>query len=242
MNALVVSVEFTDILSLTLPYNRHHFDKVVVVTSPTDYWNLLPLTDANDAHLYGTDAFYRNGAKFNKWLALEEGLDRLGREGWIALVDADILWPKVVDLERYLRPGYLYCPYRHIAEPIPKEIPPESEWQTKYSMHRQLREFAGYSQVFHASDPVLGFPPWHQTDFTSAGTADSFFQAKWPEDRKIRPTFRVLHLGSPGANWCGRTTPYVGGGRHPDWKDRALTLRKMMLDRRTNRNFDHEKI
>lgn len=242
MNALIVSVEFTDILSLTLPYNRGHFDKVVVVTSPADHEGLLPVAERYGAELFATDAFYRKGAKFNKWLALEEGLDFMGREGWICLLDADILWPKAVDLLRYLRPGYLYTPYRHIAEPIPKDIPPESDWQTKYPMHRQLREFAGYSQVFHASDPVLGEPPWHQTDFTSAGTADSFFQAKWPEDKKIRPSFRVLHLGSPGANWCGRTTPYVGGGRHPDWKDRALTLRKMILDRSKNKDFSHERI
>jgi hypothetical protein len=72
-------------------------------------------------------------------------------------------------------------------------------------------EFAGYFQLFHASDPVLQRTPWHETDWTWAGGADSFFHQKWSESNKVRPPFEVLHLGPPFINWCGRVTPFADG-------------------------------
>jgi len=241
MNAILVSVDYADYLSLTLPYNRHHFERVVVVTSPDD-----PLTPqvarANWAEVYQTDAFYAGGARFNKWKALEEGLDVLGREGWICIMDADVLWPRCVSLD--LEEGHLYTPLRRMAKAPSEGLPDESTW-ANYPLHRQQLEWAGYTQIFHGSDRRLGNPPWHQTNWRHAGGADSFFQLKWPDRRKLRPSFEVLHLGESGKNWCGRATSYLDGSHPPNASEKIQEVRQFIRGRRKVRGvrkFDDERL
>lgn len=247
LNAIMVAVDYTDLLSLTLPYNRHHFDKVCIVTDLRDDKRLFELAGEYDCRLYTTDAFTRQGAVFNKWLALEEGLDAMGREGWIAILDADVLWPKTVSVAEldgrvlrievaggrttYVRPGQLCSPLRRMHEQPTEVIPPESEWVC-YPIHRNVGEWAGYTQIFHGSDPMLGKPPWHNTRYATAGTADSFFQQRWPTKRKIRPDFNVLHLGQAGKNWAGRATNYLDGSKPVRADECTQRMAKLWADRR----------
>lgn len=210
MRAFLVSVDYTDLLALTLPYNRHHFHEVFVVTSTADAPNVRPVADACRAEVIATDLFYANGADFNKWAGLEFALDHAGRKGWICLMDADVAWPKGARVAPYLRPGYILSPLRRVCDPAPPAVPPEAEW-SRHPIHPNRMEWAGYSQVFHSDDPALGPPPWHQTDWRHAGGADSFFQAKWPPGRKVRPPWHALHLGPCGANWYGRAAPHLDG-------------------------------
>lgn len=233
MRAILVAVDYTDLLSITLSYNRHHFDDVMVVTDHHGYDELLPLVRQHVATVYATDAFYDNGAFFNKWKALEEALDVFGRHGWLCVMDADVLWPKEIpaEIKWHKRIGNLYTPRRRMWDEWPAVphmlagaaaywsekaealIPVEKEW-SRFPLHRQDKEFAGYSQIFHADDPALGPPPWHQTNWIHAGGADSFFQAKWSEAKKVRPPFEVLHLGPAGVNWFGRSAKYADGSAH----------------------------
>lgn len=246
MHAITVSVNYSDLLSLTLPYNRHHFSHYTIITTPKDAPNVCPIADANDAQVLTTDLFYYQGAAFAKWLALEWGLSQIGRKGWLCLLDADVLWPKDASLVRILRPGYLYSPLRRMYPTIPRtasEIPPESEWG-KYPIHRNISEWAGYSQCFSANDPVLGNPPWHQVDWKMANGGDSFFQAKWPRECKIRPDWHVLHLGPCATNWAGRASPYADGTVPPDSEKKLEEIRRLIGLRRSvpNDPYYHEKI
>lgn len=253
IHAVLVSVNYTDLLRLTLPYNRHHFASVTVVTSEKDWKNVFPVANANGAWVYRTNAFYDDGATFNKWKALEEALDQFGlriRYGpakWVCLMDADVVWPKSASLERILRPGMLYTPRRRMAVPAPNYIPAEEYWPA-FPLHPQEREFAGYTQVFRNDDPALPLEgPWHETDWRHAGGADSFFQARWPEERKVRPDWTVLHLGPAGVNWCGRTTPDVETGEvPPEAYERLGELHGFLLGRRAKPpgpdRFSHEKL
>jgi hypothetical protein len=138
-----------------------------------------------------------------------------------------------------LKKGNLYTPRRRMWENWPSTekwqgdvrvdpdtmIPDEQFW-SRFPLHPQQREWAGYTQIFHASDPVLGPPPWHEVDWKHAGGADSMFQLKWPEERKVRPPFEVLHLGPAGQNWCGRATPLLDGTVPPE----AARRREMVRD------------
>lgn len=248
MRAVIVSVDYSDILQITLPYNRGNFSEVCVVTSTKDYPNVQAIADPLACKVVATDLFYAKGAVFNKWAALEFGLDCFGRKGWMCLLDADILWPQhaSASLLRILRSGFLYCPRRRMITDVTglTAPPPEETWGN-YPLHRQEREFAGYSQIFHGSDPVLGSPPWHDTSWIHAGGADSFFQAKWPESRKIRPGFQVLHLGSSGMNWCGRSSAYLDGKMPEKGQERYQRLQQFMQGRRrrtTDDPFAHEKL
>lgn len=248
LRGVCVCVDYSDIFSMTYPYNSHHFSDFLIITSPHDL-KTIHFCDMMSVKVFQTDLFYRDGARFNKWLALEEGLNHFGREGWMCLLDADVLWPRNASraLDR-LQHGYLYTPRRRMYPTLPKNedcIPHESLW-ANYPTHRNENEFAGYTQIFNASDPVLGNPPWHETDWIHAGGADSFFQLKWPDHLKIRPAFEVLHLGEAGVNWLGRTTAYADGTMPIGAAQKRRELHTMLSQRRTARRasekFNHEKI
>lgn len=210
LRALLVCVDYADLLAITLPYNLHHFSELWVVTSLEDKATQdLVLSCSPKCRLITTNLFYADEARFNKFRAVEHGFDMMGREGWICNMDADVLWPKDAKLPN-LEIGKLYAPLRHMFEDVTQPIPPEAHWHM-CPVHRNVNEWAGYSQIFHATDPVLGSPPWHDTSWIHAGGADSFFQAKWAKENKIRPNFNVLHLGEAGQNWFGRATQRVDG-------------------------------
>src|SRR5689334_22908441 len=97
MKAILVSVDYADLLAMTLPYNKHHFDEVFVITSNADNAT-KQVARENHCPYLATDSFWDDGAMFNKWKALEEGLTVMGRDGWICIMDADILWPKAVEV------------------------------------------------------------------------------------------------------------------------------------------------
>lgn len=255
IRAITVSVNYSDCLAITLPYVRHHFSEYTIVTTPADAVNVCPIADANDARVLTTDLFTYKGASFAKWLALEWGLSQIGRKGWLCLLDADVLWPKDLmvrsqyDTIKWHHPdhptmyqdkGQLFSPLRRMYPTIPRSldtIPPEDQW-SHWPVHRNVSEFAGYSQCFHADDPVLGNPPWHQVDWMHCGGADSFFQAKWPQERKIRPSWSVLHLGEAGQNWCGRSSTYADGSVPPDAQDRRERVAKIWQDRRGKKGME----
>jgi len=241
MRAIIVSVDFGDLLEVTLAYNRHHFEDVLVVTTPDDH-HTIEVTNSLEAKVYTTNSFYDDGAVFNKWKALEEGLEHYGREGWLCIMDADVLWPK--EITNYQRQvGNLYTPKRRMMIDLSKPFPSEDMWRT-FPLHRQQTEFAGYSQMFHAKDPHLGKPPWHEINWRHAGGADSFFQMKWPNHHKVRPPFEVLHLGAAGTNWCGRAVPYLDGSVHKDSTSRQEQLIRFVLGRKHKQGperFSHEK-
>lgn len=264
LRAILVAVDYTDLLEVTLPLNRHHFVNVMIVTSPADKDKIVPLAKRYDCCVSITNRFYDNGASFNKWAALEYSLDLYGRRGVLCLMDADVVWPQhaPVRLER----GQLLSPLRRMAPwpplgddscPIcrgrglkeqlalakeegfflketvvcPCGIKAEASWH-RYGIHRNVNEWAGYTQIFHADDPHLPAPPWHSTEWVHAGGADSFFQQLWPADAKIRPSWECLHLGEAGQNWYGRATQFANGTAPPQAQERRGQCSEIWDERR----------
>lgn len=238
LRAILVCVEFDDLLAITLPYNRHHFKEIVVVSTPSDYAT-HSVAKHNNAGIFMTEAFYERHAFFNKWLALEQGLDSFGRHGLLVLMDVDILWPRDIDHSWYER-GWLYTPRRRLWKDLRRPPPPEEQWKHLPIMNE--REWAGYSQIFYADDPHLPEPPWHETNWIHAGGADSFFQNLWPRERKRRPEWACVHLGVPGRNWCGRTTPRASGEATRGAEERRRTLDQILALRRVRPGYAHEKL
>lgn len=231
MRAVIVSVDYNDLLSVSLPYNAGHFESVTIITSTADAPNVRAIAHEHGADVLATDLFFADGARFNKWRALEWALDVIGRTGWLVFLDADVLWPKVLP-PFDLIPGKLYAPLRRMAPWPLSPIPPEIAWSRLYPIHRNVGEWAGYSQIYHASDTVLGPPPWHDVTWLHAGGADSFFQEKWHPSNKIRPPFEVLHMGEAGANWHGRSTPRADGSVPPDAEAKRQRTLEMWAARR----------
>lgn len=226
---ITVCVEFHDLLQITLPHNLHHFDDFLVVTKPSDHAT-IEVCSRLGVDFFPTDIFTERGATFNKWAALEEGLDFFGRKGWLSIMDVDVLWPSempVPDHGRAGNPGKLYGPSRRILPMAwlrEHGVPPESEWE-KFSRFDE-GELAGFTQIFHAEDPVLGRVPWHETNWKHAGGADSFFAMKWPRRNQVRLPVDVLHIGEPGVNWCGRVAEFVDGGKPESEAERATEMQQ----------------
>ncbi len=252
MRAFIVCVNYADLLAITLPYNRHHFSEVIAVTSSADT-QTQAISRQNSAHCFVTEVFYEGGAEFNKFAALEQAFDEYGRDGWICIMDADVMWPKHIDWEfwtpdtelesgrsKLMLPGNLYTPLRRMCLDI-QNVPQEPYWPS-YAHHPQQVEWAGYTQIFYGNDWHLGQPPWHQTNWKHAGGPDSWFQQKWPAHCKHRPPFECLHLGPAGQNWCGRTTAYTDGSLPSEAVERLERLKHYMTERKRRRDFESEKL
>lgn len=232
-NAVIISVEYGDILELTLPYNLPFFTDCVVVTTEADT-KTIEVCQQNNVRCHCTDIFYRRRAVFNKFAAVEEGLNVIGKRDWMLVLDADILIPR-------RRPpfepkvGNIYTPVRRIWNPIPSSVPEERLWRTKRpTMARE--EFNGYFQLFHADDPVLkDKQEWYETDWTWAGGADTFFHRRWHVGKKVRPPFEVLHLGPPFKNWAGRVSPFIDGTVPEKAQERSEITAMILANRRTKR-------
>jgi hypothetical protein len=230
MRAFIVSVDYWDYLALTLPYNRHHFSEVWIITSPRDN-RTLAIAEANDCNVHATNIFWEGGADFNKWAALEECFGVAGRHGWIVAMDADIAWPKTIPVIDW-KIGTLYVPFRLNGKSC-VAIPDEREWG-KFDIYHP-RQFAGYSQIFHASDANCEQVPWYETDWRHAGGADTFFEKRWDGEKKVRPPFSCLHLGPPGANWAGRSSEYLNGLKDDSADSRRRKMEAYRLSRKRRR-------
>jgi hypothetical protein len=234
LRCIMVCVDYSDILDVTLAYNVRKVQSVLVVTHPRDT-KTVEVCKRHEVECFQTSVFYEREAVFNKFAALELGLDYMGRNGWLAIMDADILLPDRMHPWNK-QEGKLYTPRRRMFPKILKsvgDVPAERRWRN-WKPPMQNEEFAGYCQIFHASDPVLGTGPWHSTNWTWAGGADSFFQQKWKESNKVRPPFEVLHMGDAFTNWAGRVTPYADGTVPENAQKNADTFRVLLRARRGN--------
>jgi len=235
MNALTVSVNYDDLLAITLPRMAAVFDRVCVVTDLHDYDTLLIAESHDNVFAHQTDAFTRNGATFNKGLAQEEGLDILGRRGWICCIDSDILLPKSIHFGD-LEPGCLYGAKRRLCDEPQRWMEPWDQWPIILDS-----ELGGFLHVFHADDKVLKRQPWYGIDWRHAGGCDSQFEARWPRNRKVRLPLEVLHLGPLKLNWWGRQSARMDGKPLPNAK-RAGNLMDEMIRRRTARDGHWERL
>jgi len=204
MKAIVISVNFADYLAATLPRNVPHFDKVVVVTTPQDKATAKVVDECRNAELLRTDAFFVKDAAFNKGAGIREGLLQIGREGWICLLDADVVLPSEIP-KQDLRPGNLYAPLRRMCYHPELWNGSLDDWNDRYPLFPDIVP-SGYCLIFHADDRHLEPWPAYPAHWMN-GASHREFQDKWHSQQKHRLPFDVLHLGSPAENWYGRQSP-----------------------------------
>jgi hypothetical protein len=187
-------------LAICLPRNMRHFTECLVVTAPGDEAVKAVASKVAGVRILETDAFTRYGASFNKGLAMEEGFDALGRDGWIAIWDSDCLWPEQMPLGQ-LRPTALHGAKRRILA-NPNQWTPDLDWR-KCPVARDGGPI-GHTQIFHASDPAIRDKrPWYDVSFAHAGGGDAYMLTHWgPNDKPILPV-EVLHLGPKDTHWFG---------------------------------------
>jgi glycosyltransferase involved in cell wall biosynthesis len=94
--AVTVSVNYADFLSIILPQNIHLFKEWIIITDKKDK-KTQQLCEYYGVKLIKTDVFYEDGAKFNKWKGINEGLKKIRKkeEEWILFLDSDIVLPPI---------------------------------------------------------------------------------------------------------------------------------------------------
>lgn len=218
IRGVVVSVNYGDLLAITLPRIMPHLSECVVVTTHADEQTKAVARSIQGTRISETDAFTRHGARFNKGLALEEaGFDVLGRRGWILVWDADCIFPEYLPVEE-LEVGNLYSAPRRIVDDYPAWARGESE--CLYKLHQEVG-FPGYFHLFNAEDSHLQPAPWYDVTYSHAGGGDGFFQSRWPKGKKIHLPCEVFHLGPVDTNWFGRASARLDGVA-PDSEAAAL--------------------
>jgi hypothetical protein len=225
LSGITVSVGYDDLLAITLPQNLDLFDQLIVVTSETDKRTQQLVTDLSRRNtgldLLVTDLFYRDGAIFNKFRAVEAATQRIDPARWCLILDADIFLPATTR-ERLaagglcqLNPDCLYGARRwlilrkaqlQVISQGAADVAETSLIHERYFECYQDSEIAGYFQLFHPASRFLMQRPWYGIDWRHAGGGDSDFMLKFPAvNRCWLPDCEVYHLGQPGENWFGRT-------------------------------------
>ena len=94
LEAVIVCVNYSDFLAITLPRALEVCERVVVVSHYDDKAT-HQLCDKYSTDCIKTDVFHEDGDMFNKGRAINLGLSNLRHEpgGWLLHIDADIYLP-----------------------------------------------------------------------------------------------------------------------------------------------------
>ena len=229
LEAVIVCVNYSDFLAHTLPHNKHHFDRLIVVTDKSDT-KTKDLCEFHHVECVQTDAFYSEGAPFNKAKGINFGLNRLSRKGWVLHLDADMYLPPLTRriLENIeLNPQHIYgidrlmCPtYEAWINFLERPKPIHEGWiyihSTIFPMGVRIAEYMskgyepiGFFQLWH---PETSGVYWYPEEHGAADRTDVLFAKKWPRGlRSLIPEVIGIHLDSEdlqsmGKNWNGRKT------------------------------------
>jgi glycosyltransferase involved in cell wall biosynthesis len=226
IEAVMVCVDYGDFLAWTLPQNKNHFDRLVVVTSSKDNYT-QEICSFYHVECLVTDSFY-DGGGFNKANGINFGLNHLKKDGWVVHLDADIvLPPRTGQILRQLPldPKGIYGIDRanifNFIDWVKFLQRPHNQHQTngflesKYEAGSRLLNLdrdgwipIGYFQMWCPSVSVVSkYPDFHR----GADRTDALFPYNWKrEDRHLLPEIICYHLESEnaplGANWNGRKT------------------------------------
>jgi len=230
IEAVVVCNEFSDFLTRTLPTNKYLFNKIVVVTAPEDL-ETRRICEFYHVQCLQTDVLRSRWNEFFKGAAINEGLSKLDKDGWVVHMDADIYLPPqtrlilerakldpvmIYGIDRFDIKGY---PLWDEFLSMPRLQHEDESWIHAQAFpigHRVMFSHAqgwlplGFYQMWHPkASGITHYPTAHGT----AGRTDTLFSMQWPRPlRGFIPEIIGYHLmgaepGSMGANWIGRTTP-----------------------------------
>lgn len=231
IECVTVCVDYADYLAETLPRNKHHFDRVVVVTAPHDK-ETQELCRRLSVGYHATDVFYRSGQTFNKAAGIAYGLSFLSGDCWYCHLDADTYLPpsarhwfnkkllepqQIYGVDRVNCVGYAnwrrYVGDHHTGHDYMCRVKvPPFPLGDRIALEDQGGWLPiGYCQLWHSSTNRR-YPTTHNAD---AERTDVLHAMQWePKNRELIPEVIAVHLQADeaalGANWKGRKTPRFG--------------------------------
>lgn len=228
IEGVIICVNYGDFLCWTLPHNRAHFNKLIVVTDENDVFT-KKVCDFYDVECLQTNVFYENDSKFNKGAGINAGLDKLTQADWVIHLDADIfLFKQTRELlkRKILNKECIYGVDRLMCNSFDDYINFLSNPQPYYEANNYFKLGArilkykdeGYLPIgfFQMWNPIVSEITEYPYNHDAADLTDLLFSLKWNRGKRMLiPDFYVLHLDSiknkkMGANWYGRKTPVFG--------------------------------
>jgi len=215
IEAITVCMNYGDFLAYSMPLNKQHFDKWIVVTLPDDRHTQEVCRYYGVQYITSYSANLHKG-EFHKGLCVTEGIQVLDKTDWLVLIDADtILQPnfrgavECLNIQEELDKSCLYTIDRVRFETI-------EEWldfygRPTYNLENRSRDGrfclpdfvpTGFFQMWNVETGVLEYiHKWEQ-----CGGEDIRFAYLWPRHKRIFiPETICYHLASsPECNWLGR--------------------------------------
>lgn len=226
---ICVSVNYSDFLVWSLPAAKNVFDRTLVITSKDDDATKR-VCEYNHVEFIETDIMYANGAKFNKGMAINLGLDYLDFPEFGAHFDSDIVMPprtREILMSRNYNKDCIYSCDRMMVSNWKNWINFYTDPKSLYSIGQVKPNFdvgyrlihdgyqcLGYFQMFHKDSKYLK-RPIYPNDCESASQSDLMVSNLYPpENRVLIPELFVYHLDSDenalGLNWNGRKSNKFG--------------------------------
>lgn len=229
LTCITVSVQYHDLLSLTMPSRQKWCQRIVVVTSSEDRQTQKLCRDFQVECLV-TDCFYYYGAIFNKGLAIEKAFHHTGRQGWYLVLDADIVLDRFPDITTLDDQKLYSCRRRQLNDPRQIAQWPPDKW--RHLPYVTDGELPGCFHLFSSAAQVCRQIPWYGIKWKHAAGCDSEFERKWPKENKVWLPMDILHLGPHGTNWCGRVMEMLDGSLPRGAAEAETQMRNL----RTQRN------
>jgi hypothetical protein len=239
IEGITVCVNYSDFLAHTLPQNKQHFNKLIVVTSNDDILT-QKLCEYHHVQCIKTDAFYNNGDKFNKANGINEGLKGLSKKDWVIHFDSDIYLPPLTrnilentDLNTDTLYGIdrMMCPsYEDWQRFVTSPNLTHEGWVYMHTdvfpMGVRIGEYMsrGYEPIgfFQMWNPIVSNVHSYPNQHGAADRTDVLFAKLFSRNKRaLIPEIIAIHLDSEnhtthsmGKNWNGRkTAPFTIDGR-----------------------------
>lgn len=236
LQALTICVNYSDFFLFSILENRKQFDRWVVVTDLTDV-KTKELCEKYSLLCIQTDVFYTKGV-FNKFAAMNVGLEYIDDDAWVVFLDGDIILHHqtkrvlecltlkedcIYGIDRLNCKGYIkWMEYKSTEGML------INYWLLHPSgleMGARLVHLYGYENgdgKFKGWGPVGYFQLVHRSSFTlypedslGADHCDLLFSREYDREKRILiPELFCIHLESEnakkGQNWRGRkTAPFI---------------------------------
>lgn len=196
---VVVAVNYTDKLRITLERNKGFFSKYIVITSPNDK-STIDICKRFGVTCCIFHKFYASGAKFNKSGAihdLQQILHTVFPEHWIMLLDADIILPPNIE-ELLLRSPL----DRNVLYSLPrKDYATYLDYQTGTNLRPYLLNFMGFMQLYFDKSKLYA-----PISYSCAGCDWDFRELFGSHVKLLDEDAYIVHLGEDTVNHNGRTS------------------------------------
>lgn len=195
LDVIIVCVNYSDVLRLTLPQNKKIFENITVVTHVNDKKTIELCKVNNIRCVKDSDCV---DEKLNKSMAINTGIQSIKDPDYLLLLDADIIVEDKIDVYR-LKDDTIYTSGRYI-------IPSINDYDDHLYNSKDLKQISkkeddrglGFFQLFNYKEKTE-YPESNFDRYSKHEWVDIIFKKSFKKIKNIG--FDVIHLGVEGSPW-----------------------------------------